>query len=341
MGINQILHRSRLYRWKVEFKRLNREHLRSLEQYYSFEYGDSQEQDKHVVCVMNGNFEAGGLADRLRGIVSVYQVCKELGVAFHVYFTCPFTLQDYLEPAEYDWTIEPEDMSFGLGTDIVCCEVTDDTDYQAAKLHKWLSGRIRKSTSHVIHIYGNPAFCYKENTYSALFHELFRPSESLQKAFDEAVNTLGDGFVAVQLRFTHLLGDLDDYGEVLPETQQRVLIDACLEKVQEIKSGQGGQPLLLLSSDSRTFLAEAREKVEGVYVVEGGIAHTDFTPDCASSVHEKLFLDYLLMARAKHIYRIVGTGMRKSGLPYSASLLNACPLTDIVFSLDTANASCD
>lgn len=332
MGIKQLLHRSRLYRWKVEFKRLNREHLDSLRQYYSYEYGNSAYDGKRVVCVMNGNFEAGGLADRLRGLVSVYQVCKELNLDFRISFTFPFALEDYLMPAEYDWLVEPEDICFDSKTDIVCCEVTDDTEYQSKLLHRWLRKRIAKSKANEIHIYGNPDFCYTDNTYAMLFRELFKPTESLLKAMEENIQAMGENYIAVQLRFTHLLGDIDDYGEVLQEEEQRALIASCIEKIRDIQSSMEEPSLILLNSDSKTFLEEAERQLDGIYIVNGGIAHIDFTPDSKADVHEKLFIDFLLMSKAKHIYRIVGPGMRKSGLPYSASLLAECPLTDICFS---------
>ena len=34
-------------------------------------------KDKTVICIYDGKIKNGGLADRLRGIVSVYSICKE------------------------------------------------------------------------------------------------------------------------------------------------------------------------------------------------------------------------------------------------------------------------
>ncbi len=64
-----------------------------------------------VLMVRNETTFSGGLSDRLRGIISVYQECKQLGLVFKIHFETP-NLIDYLEPNDYDWYIKPEDICY-------------------------------------------------------------------------------------------------------------------------------------------------------------------------------------------------------------------------------------
>ena len=41
-------------------------------------------KDKTVICIYDGKIKNGGLADRLRGIVSVYSICKEYKIDFNM-----------------------------------------------------------------------------------------------------------------------------------------------------------------------------------------------------------------------------------------------------------------
>ena len=46
----------------------------------------------------DGLIKQGGLADRLRGIVSLYKFCKENDLVFTIYFSVPFNMQEFLRP---------------------------------------------------------------------------------------------------------------------------------------------------------------------------------------------------------------------------------------------------
>ena len=75
---------------------------------------------KRVVCIYDGKIKNGGLADRLRGIVSVYEVCKELGIEFKLIFTSPFKLQQFLEPNNVDWRIAEQELNYSTKITDIC-----------------------------------------------------------------------------------------------------------------------------------------------------------------------------------------------------------------------------
>lgn len=328
-AVEALVYRSRYLRWHVAFRRLNARHRRRLLPLYAGESCRSRLARKRVVCVMNGNFEAGGLADRLRTVVSVYQVCQELGLEFRLLFDSPFLLSQYLEPGVYDWTISADEVNFDSMTEVVCCEITDDTLYQSQRVHSLLRLRLGSSTADEIHVYGNPSFCYAEGTYATLFHQLFRLSSHLVSALEVERRKLGGDYFAVHLRFSRLLGDLDDLGSVLEPSRQQSLIDRCLECVACLQRRNRHQAMLLCS-DSTRFVNAVRQCMPDVHLVDGEIGHIDYTRfEEGSDAFIKLFVEYFLMSGARSVYRVSVDGMRLSGLPLSASIIGGIKTTDI------------
>lgn len=60
---------------------------------------------KMLIYMADGKMRHGGISDRLRGAVSVYKLCKKMGLVFKINFVHPFELNDYLVPNMYDWYI--------------------------------------------------------------------------------------------------------------------------------------------------------------------------------------------------------------------------------------------
>ena len=63
--------------------RFKRGELISLDEYSTYA-AIKQLDNKRVICIYDGKIRNGGLADRLRGIVSVYEVCKEQNLDFKI-----------------------------------------------------------------------------------------------------------------------------------------------------------------------------------------------------------------------------------------------------------------
>ena len=69
---------------------------------------------KQVIAMFDGRKRHGGLADRLRGIATTWLFCRERGLDFRIHFVSPFRLEEYLMPNEYDWRIDPEQISYNI-----------------------------------------------------------------------------------------------------------------------------------------------------------------------------------------------------------------------------------
>ena len=72
----------------------------------------SLSEPKQIIIVFDGQFQHGGLVDRLKGIISFYQIAKETKADFKIYFKHPFELNLFLEPNLFDWNATEDDLKW-------------------------------------------------------------------------------------------------------------------------------------------------------------------------------------------------------------------------------------
>ncbi|MBQ9362914.1 MAG: hypothetical protein IJT97_05755 [Bacteroidaceae bacterium] len=330
-NVQRSLLANRYYNWYVFSRGLSRKWEVEMKTHY-VQGNKALDSGKTVVFLCNGFVENGGWADRLKGILSTYQVCKELDVPFRLLFTSPFNLTDYLVPNTYDWRIFPEDVVFERPySDILTLEIGDETDYQAQKQHELLRERIVNSDASQIHVCTNAHFCYQAN-YATLFNELFRPSEVFLSNIEKQKEILGNDYISLSGRFINSLGDFSDtqQGNPLPTHLKQQLIDACMKQIEILHSKHPDQRILI-NSDSTTFLSAA-QKLDYTYIIPGKVLHLDTAPAEASyQLYEKTFLDYFMIANASAVYRLETQWMHPSGFPFSAAMIYNKPFYSIRF----------
>lgn len=280
-----------------------------------------------VVCV-DGRTMHGGLSDRLRGICSVYRWCTLHRVPFYVHFTYPFRLQDYLAPNAADWVIGDDEMS-------ACSDEAEPVVLMLhllpSKLQKLRLARLAsKAQRRQLHVYANSVMY--DASYAEAFHELFRPVPALQAAVEKEVESIGAPFAAMVLRFQQLLGDFEE-GDfpTLPAEEREALIERCLQKVDEVHSERCPERLVLITSDSVTFLRTARERLPYVRTISGQIVHMDFTLNADYEVYMKSFVDMLTLARAEKVFLLRTGQMYRSGFAQRAAAINRTPYEYIDF----------
>lgn len=331
---DRILKSNRYYNWYVFCRRLSNEMEQTIMPHYTQEGNHEKVCGSEVVVIHNGWTESGGLADRLRGIVSTFLLCKEIGRDFRIMFTHPFPLEMFLQPNTYDWRIHEENVRFSLSqASPVFLEIGSESRWQSIEQKKFLRKHITEACEKQVHVYTNALFAYHEN-FSEVFHELFKPSERLQHSIDRELTTLGKDYVSVSARFVGALGDFDDTVDVdvLPTDKKEWLLNVCMTEIEKIHT-MHPEATLLVNSDSNTFLQRAQQ-LPYVHIISGTIIHLDVTKNKTEEVYEtyeKTFLDFFMIANAKCIYRLTGKWVRPSGFPYAASLINGRPFHSIDF----------
>lgn len=88
-----------------------------LQQRYSTGTSDSpciHTGNKCVIIMVDNTIYNPGLADKLRGILSIYSLCKEKHIDFKINWTYPFELTEYMLPNKINWIIEQEKIKYSL-----------------------------------------------------------------------------------------------------------------------------------------------------------------------------------------------------------------------------------
>ena len=328
-----LLYSNRYYNWYVFSRSLSRRWNKTmLSHYTSDEMTPVEGCLKTVVFLCNGFVEHGGWADRLKGILSTFAVCKEQNIPFRLLFNSPFPLTDYLVPNGYNWTIPEQAVIYDTScSDIVALEIGNETDWQGKKQYKYLKKKITSSSAQQVHVCTNAHFCYNRN-FSSLFHELFRTAPRLQAAIDRCREQLKDDYVSVSARFINSLGDFIDTQKAppLPPNLRQQLLQRCVQQVQNLHE-QYPNSKILVCSDSTTFLSAVRD-FPYIYIYEGHILHFD-TPSASAdyALYEKTFVDFFLIAGASAVYRLETRWIRQSGFPYAASQVFDRPFIPIKF----------
>ena len=292
---------------------------------------------KEIVYMADGSVDPGGLSDRLRGILSLYKMCKERNIPFKINFNHPFRLHDYFIPRDVLWDIEPSRLSFSSFEAepivVFCSYKKYKVPFNKEKelQYQFLDRKMASSRKKQLHIYTNAYFVNTSIEYSSLFHELFVPAKVLQEAIDCNKKVLGDKYFAFVLRFQNLLGDFKEADfQTLNADEQLKLIDKCIAKVDDIYVKHCIGKRVLVTSDSRNFL-DAINKLEYVYTIPGRIIHMSYSQETDFNLHLKSFVDLMVLSEAQKIHLLVTGQMYRSGFAQTASFINNRDYEEIIF----------
>ena len=263
-----------------------------------------------------------GLADRLRGVTSVYKICKEMGVPFKLHFKVP-NMIDYLEPNEYDWRIDEKDIFYDTRYTYPCTLLTFHANLNSmlqSFAHKTILKHYINKPYQQIHVHTNMVASEKE--YGVLFKELFKPTPLLQEQLDIHLPQLGGEktYIAMVYRFRQLLGDLKDGGEKLPENQREAYLQQAIKCVEREHDKRPNERILV-TSDSKTFISRIKE-LPYVYTLPGEVVHMGVTTNASKMTYLKSFLDYYMLSYAHTVISVRDKKMYHSGFALRAAMLN-------------------
>ena len=287
---------------------------------------------KRVVCIYDGMTKNGGLADRLRGIISVYGLCKELEIDFKLIFNSPFKLSNFLIPNKVNWEIQDTELNYNTSITDICYIVTLlGTEFETNKQRQWFKKEFCKKYKEY-HVRTNAQFSYYED-FACLFDELFKFSPKLKTSIDKQKAILSDNYISTSFRFMNLLDDFNEISgvnTVLSNAEKETLIAKSIEQLEFLHNKYPAMRILV-NSDSKTFLHETK-KLDYVYVIPGNITHIDGDNNCNEyENYEKTFLDFFMIANAEKIYLLRTGQMYNSGYPFAASKIYNKPFEKIEF----------
>ena len=283
-----------------------------------------------VIMMFDGKAAQPGLADCLRGIASVYYICKISNIPFKVYYKHPFDLFDYLITNEYDWTISDKEITYSKNEafPVVCTSYNAIFGESNLILQKeYLLKKLKNVNGKQIHLYTN-TFCYDEHFYD-MFNELFCISGRLKKQIDYNLECLEGKYISASFRFATLLGDLKDtFGTPLPIEDRELLLKRCISAIEELHKSNLEYKKILVTTDSVSFANKIQEKLSYVYIIPGDVGHLAYNG--SDKIVLKTFLDLLLISKAETVYMIRTEIMYQSGFAKRAALIGNKPFVEIL-----------
>ena len=290
--------------------------LHNCRYYCKYRIGSAKEKNV-LYFVFEPNGKHPGLADRIKAIISLYNMCKANGYRFKFYYETPFVLSDYLRP-KTDWVLHLDELEYYFGD----TKIINETNWRPIQHLE------PKKQYHCYCYAGNDIPWEFENTkyrWYDLFHELFEPSERLKSAYT-GLHIPDASYVSVHLRFVNALEQFentffDNYIE--SEQGRRKLIDRCKDGIRDIMC-RHPEEIVYVFSDSKLFLESLADMP--VRVLDStNIGHTGELAD--NGVYMKTFLDLYAMSRSRAIYRI----RAKELYNWSCFALLAARIGDIPF----------
>lgn len=306
-----------------------RQHEKKLIHYhYNKQTDDRLLGSKTVIFLANGFCNHAGLCDRLKGITTLYEWCKEYHLNFCVSHTHPFNLGDYLIPNQYDWYIDKKDICYNKGYTSVNHLMLNNlvrnliNSREVVSLQKkWFINRVNTRKKQ-LHFYTN-MMPESNLQFSTCFQELFKPSPRLEKKLNFHLKSIGGHYISISFRFVQLLGDfIDCDGITLSEEEQENIINKSIKAIKEIKKENSLFSKILITSDSTKFIERAKS-LPYVYVVEGKIGHINF--EYSDDVNMKTFIDFLMIANAQKVYLAKSDLMYNSDFSRYAAMIHNVP----------------
>ncbi|MRI62408.1 hypothetical protein EDM00_00145 [Ornithobacterium rhinotracheale] len=264
-----------------------------------------KETKKTIIVCFDGFTQHGGLVDRLKGIISFYEIAKMIGADFKIMHHSPYELKEFLVPNKYDWSFKEEDAKWGLGNTCFF--------YSMLEIKKNLLEILKNSSRKRFFVYNNMDYFHliyknlsddeRKRKWSESFNELFKPSKYLS----HLISTLDipNDRVAIHTRFTSSLGDFVDTDvPVLSQEEKQKVIHDVISAINSIANGLNHENIYVFS-DSITFLDYI--KANSAYkVLEGKPLHPDNIKDNNDvSMYAKTFIDFFAIAQSKEIFLVV------------------------------------
>lgn len=286
-----------------------------------------------IICVSNGT---GGITDRFKSYVSLYEWATINDVSLKIYSKVPFDFNSFYEPADYDWYLSEAEYctwvtdrnAIHLNLHLECNDGERNwADQQKALSLICQSRRYSKIFIHRSAPFGSPTF--RES-----FLTLFRMTEKLANAVSSHIEALGPGFSAVSFRFVNLLQDSVEkvYGiDEISEENQNALMVRCYSELCSVLSNSSS-PMCLVTTDSPRFITflDSRKNHSIYYLRGGGIhKHIGFVDHVSEDEIMKSFIEFMLIGLSSKVIQIIVGPMYESKFPKWAANIGNVPYSII------------
>jgi len=294
------------------------EYFKKARKYYSFFNFSLKKPKKMIVFLCDGKYSHGGLADRLKGIISLFAFSLVKNIPFKIVYNFPFQLNDYLLENQYNWLPKKDKISSNFFQTKYFCLIDKSLADDLLKIKK-----IKKQT----HFHANMDYLEQINSvfgtnfdFPTLFHALFKPTKELSDLLIFHKKQMGKQYISAHFRFIGLLGDFkDNRNNELAEHEKELLILKNLLVINDLVQKFPNQKIFV-AADSQIFIERAKA-IENVYVLDGNIVHIDKMKG-EKSAYMRVFLDFLLISTSTKVFSVCSSEMYASQFPIYAAKIN-------------------
>ena len=284
---------------------------------------------KEIIIVFDGKLPHGGFADRLKGILSFYNIAKLSEMEFKIYYTEPFKLNDFFEPNTVNWSASRNDLKWNFwSTKFIYLMDTFSFDWE---------NEIKKSSKDKFIVYCNvdylqalfPGKTIQEVNFirSENFKNLFKQSFYLQTKLEEI--NLPESFIAIHTRFTSIFGDFKDTTSyVVSEIRKQQILKMLHDEI-DIIAKKNSNKRILVFSDSIIFLDYIKLNTN-YNILDGKPKHIDIKSNSDAESNVKNFIDFLAISKSDEIYLLQTKEMYNSGFSRYAAIIGNKKLNHII-----------
>ncbi|PSG86542.1 hypothetical protein C7H52_12730 [Aurantibacter aestuarii] len=282
--------------------------------------------NKRIIVCFNGQVPHGGLVDRLKGIISFYDVARQLNYDFFIQFSHPFNLDLFLEPNAFEWRIDETETGLSKTTQLI--NVINQFDLDPLEL-------IKSSSKQTFLVYANIDYLSKtnptksgkalEHLWRTHFNHLFKQSSQLKKAL---LDLEPEPYISIHTRFTSIMGDFQDSTSlIISEEERTVLLEQLKVKIDYIQSTHVEK--VYVFSDSSLFLSYALQNTT-TQTVKGTPFHMDsYTSQAEIEAHLKTLVDFFMIAESQNVYFLKINPMYSSAFSKYAAIIGNKPFIKI------------
>jgi hypothetical protein len=228
------------------------------------------------------SYPAGGLADRIKGLISCYGLSKFTNREFIINWSYPFPLTECLQPNKINWL--PRKIE-GTYREIYAMDI--DLYNQNKDILK--SGDFKED---IICVKTNIDFLGLYNySFCECFNDLFKFKLINKSKFEN--------LIGLSCRFGGDQSDWKDY-----DFSKKISYNFIVDKLLEI-SKEKNIDIFFICSDSSKFLDYCKERKLKFFSTKGTPFHIDY-PGCTKEAYHKTFEDFLSLRECKFIYYIKG-----------------------------------
>lgn len=277
-------------------------------------------EGRALVFCCNGVVPHGGWIDRLKGILSCYELALQEQLDFRIVYTSPVALTDFFEPGTYDWRPDDE------GYHPFYARIVYHMDDFQADIRKPLKNRRIRRFYYFYNIDALPVLRPDLNPeqlherWRSHFHTLF----SMTPFMAGQLPVTPPAYVSCHARFTSLLGDFADTTQrVLSEEAKTQLIEEVRTLIERVQA-TSDKPVYVFS-DSTSFLTYC-QTLPNVRITPGTPAHTGVSHSgSATEAFVKTLQDFHFLASSERIFLLLGRDMYNSAFSRYAARMGNVP----------------